>query len=143
MRKLSSPPRDDMLLDLSLFQFFFSSTVVLWLLLRHECMCVTFPLLHVHSVPLLLPQICCQKWRRGLFWWEKQAEMEHWSKHCRYSIPLLTLTVHWGSLVPIKVADVTGFLDLISRTWSLCFEGHADASGLKQSIDENLSFCSL
>ncbi|KAG7237411.1 hypothetical protein INR49_032402 [Caranx melampygus] len=35
-------------------------------------------------------KICYQKWRRGLFLWEKRAEMEHWSKHYRYIIPLLT-----------------------------------------------------
>lgn len=68
------------------------------------CVCVfscswfSFPFsccsLWLYSVHLC--QICCQKWRHGLFWWEKQAEIESWPKHCRYIVfsQPYTSTVH-------------------------------------------------
>lgn len=70
-----------------------------------SCFWFPFPFsccsLWLYSVHLC--QICCQKWRHGLFWWEKQAEIESWPKHCRYVVPLSTLHFHCAS---IKVADL-------------------------------------
>lgn len=82
------------------------------------------------SVALHLSQICCQKWRQGLFLWERRAEMERWSKHCRYITPLLILKVHWLLLrwQASKIwafVNITAVLCLISRTRKLCFEGRS------------------
>lgn len=79
------------------------------------CMCVSFPpCSHRLSVVLHLSQICCQKLRRELFWWETREEMERWWKHCRYISPLLTLKVHCGPLDSVLLADLSWSRSLLS-----------------------------
>lgn len=96
MRKLASPSIHDLLLDLSV------SLCVCVCVRACVCACVHV-LSSLFTLPLCCFQISCQKWRRGLFWWEKRVEMERWSKHCRYIITLLTLKAQCGPLTSINV----------------------------------------